>query len=182
MGYKRDNYYESVAEGSIYAGKFELEQAKERLARFQRNQQEMCQNVKDWAEFSLNARSEEEIKKRIIEDNKNGTNTCCISYICKFSKLSEEMIEWLCENTHLSAESKTKSYRKNKVDWDYISIHQTLSEEFIEKHHKDVNWRYIYQFQDLSNAFKNKHKLDLAAADLKDYERNLTLKQEEISL
>jgi len=181
MGYKRDNYYESVAEGSIYAGKFELEQAKERLEKQRQCQEQICKEVKDWAEFSLNARSEDEIKERILKDNKNGTNTCCISYICKFSKLSEEMIEWLCEYTSLAG-SKSKSYRKNKVDWDYISIHQKLSEEFIEKHHKEVNWRFIYQFQDVSEDFKKKHRSDLAFTDKKDYERRLALIQEAISL
>jgi hypothetical protein len=68
------------------------------------------------------------------------------------------MIEWLCDNTGYSATS-SKPY-SNKVDWDYISLFQDLSEEFIEKHSKEVNWRHILQKQNLSKSFRNKHLKD----------------------
>jgi len=180
MGGKRDEYYEGLLNRKVYAGKFELQAAKERLEKLQKQQEIMCKNVKEWADFSLNARSEEEIKERILYDKTHGTNTCCVSYICKFSKLSEEMIEWLCENTRLGA--RNTSSRNNKVDWDYICSHQKLSEEFIEKHRKEVNWRLVFQYQDISEKFKKKHRLDLATADKKDYERKQTLIKEAVSL
>lgn len=113
-------------------------------------------NVKSWVEFSLAPRTEEEIKERVIYDNLHGTETICISYICKFSKLSEGMIDWLCENTVLTDRSTRK--KTNKVDWDYISSFQTLSEDFIEKHSKDVNWKFIFQYQNVSKEFRRKHQ------------------------
>ena len=45
--------------------------------------------VKDWLDFSLNERTEEEIKDKMLED----PDSVCISYVCKFSNLSSEFIE-----------------------------------------------------------------------------------------
>ena len=46
---------------------------------------------------------------------------------------------------------------KNKIDWDRISIYQTLSEEFIEKHYDKVKWYFISIYQKLSESFIKKH-------------------------
>lgn len=141
-----------------YVDKYDLKIIQERINRKRLSQEEYNKHVKEWKEFSLKPRTEEEIKARVLYDNEMGTNTCCISYICRYSKLSESMIEWLCDNTSYTATS-TKSYT-NKVDWDYISLFQDLSEEFIEKHSKEVNWRHILQKQNLSKSFKKKHQKD----------------------
>src|SRR5574344_137783 len=44
-----------------------------------------------------------------------------------------------------------------KVDLNYISIYQKLSEEFIDKHKDKVYWGYISQYQKLSEEFIEKH-------------------------
>jgi hypothetical protein len=46
----------------------------------------------------------------------------------------------------------------NEDDWFNISIHQTLSEEFIEKYEDRVDWIYISRFQNLSEQFIEKYK------------------------
>jgi hypothetical protein len=43
--------------------------------------------------------------------------------------------------------------KKFKVDWGYISMHQKLSGEFIEKYNDKVNWYYISKHQKLSEEF-----------------------------
>ena len=43
-------------------------------------------------------------------------------------------------------------------DWRWISQHQTLSEDFIEKHEDSVNWDNISQNQKLSEDFIEKHE------------------------
>ena len=45
-----------------------------------------------------------------------------------------------------------------KVGWDYISMYQKLSEDFIEKYIDKVNWYWISQYQTLSEEFIGKHK------------------------
>ena len=41
---------------------------------------------------------------------------------------------------------------KNKVDWDYISIYQRLSEPFIREFADKVDWYCISQYQTLSDS------------------------------
>ena len=43
-------------------------------------------------------------------------------------------------------------------DWRWISKHQTLSEDFIEKHKDRVNWWEISSSQKLSEDFIEKNK------------------------
>ena len=47
---------------------------------------------------------------------------------------------------------------KKKINWDWISINQTLSEEFIEKHMDKVEWFWISRYQTLSESFIEKYK------------------------
>jgi len=44
-----------------------------------------------------------------------------------------------------------------KIDWKDISVHQKLSEAFIDKHCDNVDWGVISQCQQLSEAFIEKH-------------------------
>ena len=46
----------------------------------------------------------------------------------------------------------------NEIKWNYISYHQKLSEDFIEKHKDRVDWNYISYYQKLSEDFIEKHK------------------------
>ena len=76
----------------------------------------------------------------ITEDNKSVTNKI---------KIVEEIkdIEKFFDN----------NINNFKVDWDYISIYQKLSESFIEKHIDKVKWNYISMFQTLSESFIEKY-------------------------
>ena len=47
-------------------------------------------------------------------------------------------------------------------DWDLISVHQTLSEPFIEKWKYKVHWHYISCYQKLSEPFIEKWKDEVA--------------------
>lgn len=40
------------------------------------------------------------------------------------------------------------------VDWDKISKHQALSEDFIRYHVDNVNWLHIFKYQLISEGFK----------------------------
>ena len=111
-------------------------------------------NVRNWIEFSTKPRTEEEIREALKHDIGLQNNykqfvegqIVCMSYICRYSKLSPEFIEEISEIYRSSSIN-------NKLDWDYISMYQKLTEEFILKHKNDVNWKLILKFQDLSNEF-----------------------------
>ena len=57
-------------------------------------------------------------------------------------------IEDLCQELNTTAD---------KLDWDYISIYQKLSECFIEKHADKLDWDCISACQKLSEDFRKKH-------------------------
>ena len=139
----------------------QLEHKAEKLKQLQ---EETTKKVKDWAEFSLNPQSEEDIRKRVLNDNKTGENTYCMTYILSVSQLSEEFIEELILLTRPKRVNSKNPY-KNKIDWSAVSSKQKLSENFIIRHEKDVNWRMIYQFQDLSDDFRRKYAYKLATND-----------------
>jgi len=70
-----------------------------------------------------------------------------------------------CNNIHDNWDEIIQCYEqnKNKVNWEYISINQQLSEEFIEKFSDKVAWDWISRYQKLSKEFieRFKDKLDL---------------------
>lgn len=113
--------------------------------------QKATKKVNDWASFSLNPRTEDEIRERLKEDKES----VCLSYICENSVLSEEFIEELIKLTKCK---NSKGNSVNRIDWDAISRKQKLSEEFILKHAEDVNWNAIFMNQDLSDQFKLENK------------------------
>ena len=135
-----------------------------RLERQKRYQEIVKKNMKDWADFSLNPQTEDAIRERVLHDLETGDNTYCMSYICTFSKLSEDFIEELYQLTRRRKGKSARIY-DNKLDWVAISSKQKLSESFIERHAKDVDWKLIYQFQDLSDEFRIKHLDKLTIAD-----------------
>ena len=135
-----------------------------RLERQKRYQEIVKKNMKDWADFSLNPQTEDAIRERVLHDLETGDNTYCMSYICTFSKLSEDFIEELYQLTRRRKGKSARIY-DNKLDWVAISSKQKLSESFIERHAKDVDWKLIYLFQDLSDEFRIKHLDKLTIAD-----------------
>ena len=90
-----------------------------------------------------------------------------MSYVCRYSKLSEEFIEELEEITAFdrkipvynpkTGRTRHSFTKDSRLDWTNICQYQKLSEDFIERHENDVLWALIYQYQELSDEFKRKH-------------------------
>jgi hypothetical protein len=133
------------------------------------SKQEHIKNTNEWKEFSMNPQKEEDIKKKLLEEMETGYLGfyICMSYICRFSKLSEDFIEELerlttynkkvHEVNYITKKSKNYFVTDSRLDWTYICQYQKLSEDFIERHENDVLWALIYQYQELSDEFKRKH-------------------------
>src|SRR5574343_658878 len=90
-------------------------------------------------------------KIKIIEEIKN---------IEKF--FDENMDNFKVDLNYISIHQKLseefiEKYIDKVVDLNYISKYQTLSERFIEKYIDKVNWIYISINQKLSEEFKKKH-------------------------
>jgi hypothetical protein len=49
---------------------------------------------------------------------------------------------------------------KDKVDWEWISIHQNLSEGFIRELKNEVDWCYISIYQNISKDFIKEFNLE----------------------
>ena len=63
------------------------------------------------------------------------------------------------EGQNILKEYKVKSFDElTESNWNYISSHQKLSEEFIEKFSDKVYWNYISQYQKLSEKFIKKYE------------------------
>ena len=43
---------------------------------------------------------------------------------------------------------------KDKVDWNIISQHQKLSEDFVREFQDKVNWMWIFIYQDISDEYR----------------------------
>ena len=105
----------------------------------------------------------ESLSEVITEDDKSVTNKIkIIEEIKDIEKFFEENkdnfkadLDYISIHQKLSEEFIDKY--KDKVKWHYISAYQTLSEEFIEKHYDKVNWNIISRYQTLSEDFIDKY-------------------------
>jgi hypothetical protein len=71
---------------------------------------------------------------------------------CSVKKFKDKVDwEWISKYQKLS-EGFIREF-KNKVDWYYISQYQKLSENFIREFKDKVNWKCISQYQKLSEGF-----------------------------
>ena len=73
------------------------------------------------------------------------------------------VFEWVFQmNTQELIELFSKKYgsNPNNWDWNYISIKQKLSEEFIEKFKDKVDWNWISLNQVLSESINSCRYLD----------------------
>jgi hypothetical protein len=59
--------------------------------------------------------------------------------------------DWISVHQQLS-ENFIREFQ-DKVNWDYISVHQKLSENFIREFQDKVNWYWISKYQKLSEDF-----------------------------
>jgi hypothetical protein len=69
--------------------------------------------------------------------------------------LSEKTVKKYLEMLSSDEQKAFAWFRKNqdKVDWDWISKYQPLSEPFIREFQDKVNWDCIFKYQPLSEPF-----------------------------
>lgn len=141
--------------------------------------------LEDWLDFSLFPQPELEIRKRAIDDALYKTHTLCYSYVCRFSKLSEEFIEDLMFITSPFYEidydnKENRNFVVDLIDLDIstrsqlekaiekLSKSRSIDSGFLNKFHGNrkvknvasdrLDWFYLYKFQNLSEPFIKKHK------------------------
>ena len=85
------------------------------------------------------------------KENINFINKVCNSNYEFIYEVSEVNWDYISIHQKLSEEFIKENF--DKVNWDYISIHQKLSEEFIKENFDKVNWDFISQYQKLSEEF-----------------------------
>lgn len=133
------------------------------------SKEEHIRNTNKWKKFSMMPQKEEEIRKKLLDENRmeHAGFYVCMSYVCRYSKLSEDFIEELEEITAFdrkipvynpkTGRTRHSFTKDSRLDWTNICQYQKLSEDFIERHENDVLWALIYQYQELSDEFKRKH-------------------------
>lgn len=143
--------------------------------------------VNDWKSFSMNPQSETDIKNKILTDR---IDSVCSTYICRYSRLSEDFIEELrglstgllkkdryySENLKTILDALDKKQRFNsssyykkqddeklgKITLKYIDIHGTYTvTKAISGIRDRIDWTYISQYQVLSEQFILKHGKDV---------------------
>lgn len=126
----------------------------------------VANNVKDWAKFSTNPESLEDIGFRVIVFEKFGISLCCLSYICHYSTLPEDFIDDIIFIT-----SGLFSFNK----WDDVHVHAIVksiedndfkNENLLKlfsgynghKLNDRLDWREISRYQKLSSEFIESHR------------------------
>lgn len=136
-------------------------------------------STKEWSEWSMKHHTEDEIRKRILDD----PNSLCYSYVCGFSKMSAEFIEELMAlSTGLLKKYNYEDYIDNVMkaiqiklgvedgDIDNIDLPSlTVEDKVIEGKEllqDKIDWSYIARNQKLPNWFKVKYKKYLKPKEL----------------
>ena len=142
------------------------------------------EQVNEWLNFSINPRSEYEIREKILSDKFRDSDVC-FTYICRFSKLSESFIE------ELEVLSTGFISYFNLDDFDKVkeALYKEEGVTVIKNRHGDnnpdkllhinnsqinsrIDWYYIAKHQTLSPEFISKHfnkiEKSLALAELSE--------------
>lgn len=141
-----------------------------------------------WSKFSMEPHTEEELEARMLEN----IDSLCVSYVCRFSKLSEKFIERMLALTtgvlnpssseddiqrlvdfmvtKLTDKSKSKEYKNITLNT-MLNVDKDVYLEKPVKFQKDVlndrvDWVYIARYQELSNEFIMKYADYLDCRDL----------------
>ena len=126
----------------------------------------VANNVKDWAKFSTNPESPEDIAFRVIVFEKFGISLCCLSYICHYSTLPEDFIDDIIfitsglfsfnkwDDTHVHA--IVKSIEDN--DFKNENLLKLFSGYNGHKLNDRLDWREISRYQKLSSEFIESHR------------------------
>jgi len=70
----------------------------------------------------------------------------------------QDDVNWDRISKHKNLSEEFLEQFKDKLDWNLISEHQVLHENLIEKFKDRLNWQVIALHQKLSPAFTEKHK------------------------
>src|SRR5574343_580588 len=128
-----------------------------------------CENPFNCLEYYSNIKGDkrlflvEAFGEVITKGNKSVTNKIKIieeiHNIKKFfyENINNFVVDWFYISKHQKLSEEFIEKYIDKVNWDCISINQTLSEEFIGKHKDKVNWCYISTYQTLSEEFIEKY-------------------------
>ena len=150
----RKEYYE-ITDSKALKNKYRIDKLKA-----------VANNVKDWAKFSTNPESLEDIAFRVIVFEKFGISLCCLSYICHYSTLPEDFIDDIIfitsglfsfnkwDDTHVHA--IVKSIEDN--DFKNENLLKLFSGYNGHKFNDRLDWREISRYQKLSSEFIESHR------------------------
>src|SRR5574343_49486 len=148
-----------------------------------RNGYHVCENPFDCLEYYDNIEGDKRLflveatGDVIRTDDKSVTNKIkIIEEIKDIEKFFEEnMDNFKVDLDYISIHQKlSEAFIEkycDKVDWDCISTYQTLSEEFIEKYSDKVDWDDISAYQKLSESFIEKHYDKVDWDDISKYQK-----------
>lgn len=84
------------------------------------------ERVKAWKEFSMTPQTEEAIKKKLLTD----PNSVCVSFICRYSKLSQKFIDDLFVLT-------TGLVSEETYEMDYDTIRKVILNKYLPKKQRE---------------------------------------------
>lgn len=136
------------------------------------------ESVEQWIEFSMNPRTEEEIREQILTDPSH----VCYSYICMKSSLSEEFIdelkilstELLDKETYIPENIKLvssildiKNFAERTVFVRNLKNNKNVDQRIRDKIAKNsvvrdkLDWRNIVKYQNISPNFCKRHLVEI---------------------
>ena len=92
-----------------------------------------------------------ELTREIKEIIKSSDLNCSI-------KEFQDKVYWYRISIHQKLSESFIEKFKDRVDWDYISEYQKLSESFIDKFQDKINWNWVSRNQKLSESFIEKFR------------------------
>lgn len=157
--------------------------------------------VDQWAEYSNEIHSYEEIKKNAIYDSTHNSNELCYSYICQSQQFTESQIEELIvitsqlyammteltpENMSIALAIISCGYRKDKqqkVIDDILSKGTISDKAFSEKlqskpipaggYSDKLDWSNLVKYQNLSSEFISKYRNLIRSGDTTPHTKNM---------
>ena len=101
--------------------------------------------IDDWSDFSLNSQKSDDIRRRVLLNISERIDCCCVSYICRFSKLTESFIKELMFITSpfFSFDLYNEKYINITATFYSYIYNQKNIEEFntyLEKHNPDESY------------------------------------------
>jgi len=117
----------------------------------------------DWSKISLC----EKLSEKFMEKYKD---RIWWSIIFSVQILSEPFIEKIINDY-----KPFNNVNINKIIWRNITIHQKLSEQFMEKYKDRIWWKYVYSNQKLSSQFIDKYRHKIFNNTIKHGKKKLTM-------